>query len=246
MRTPHVCTETTTHGRIVSSNPQALGASTSSRRIRREENHFFFAVGTNYHLCAWNHHGSKMFTPYPFSRIGSGVLFCGSGEISVLGAAENMGASPRGARPCSRTKHKAERFPQTPAQVLDLMRINLFYSLTRGSSFHSVKWPSAKTSQSFRLSFALFGFFMVNPLFKSAFRNRLCVHAALDYRPLSKVIGFEILLFNSVLSLVAVCKDSSVLVIDYRRLSRIIGFEISFSLNRAKPFSSPPRPEHYP
>src|SRR5690242_20744262 len=150
MRTPFVCTAPATHGRIVSSNPKALGASTSSRRMRREENHFIFAVGTKHHLCARNLHGRKMFTPYPFSRIRSGVLFCGSGEISALGAAENMGVSPRGARPCSRTKHKAERSPQTAAQVLDLTLFNLIYPLTAGSSFYSVLWPSAKTHQSFR------------------------------------------------------------------------------------------------
>ena len=62
MKTPNVCTAPTTHGRIVSSNPKALGASTSSRRIRREENHFIFAVGTKHHLCARNLHGRKMFT----------------------------------------------------------------------------------------------------------------------------------------------------------------------------------------
>jgi hypothetical protein len=133
MRTPNVCTAPATHGRIVSTNFASPGASTSSCRIRREENHFIFAVGTNYHLCAKTLNGSKMFTLHAFSWVTSAFLFCGSGEISALGAAENMGVSPRGARPCSRTKHKAERSPQTPAQVLDLTPFNLIYSLTFAS-----------------------------------------------------------------------------------------------------------------
>jgi hypothetical protein len=88
MRTPNVCTDPTTHRRIVSSNPKALGASTSSR--------------------------------------------------------------------------------------------------------NSVQWPSAKTPQSFRLSFALFVLFVVNPLPKSAFRNLLSAHERPVYRRLLEIIGFEI------------------------------------------------------
>jgi hypothetical protein len=67
----------------------------------------------------------------------------------------------------------------------------LIYSLTAGSNFYSVQWPSAKTPQSFRLSFALFVFFVVNPLFKSPFRNPLWAHETLDYRRLLEIIGFR-------------------------------------------------------
>jgi hypothetical protein len=163
MRTPYVCTELSTNGRIVSSNSQPPGAtpgpttpfldrfysvpsprpsvlippaaSTSSGRIRREENHFIFAVGTKHHLCARNLNGSKMFTPYPFSRIRSGLLFCGSGKILASGKAENARLYPRGSSSLSTTPHQAKRFPQTPTQVLDLTLINLIYSLTKGSNF---------------------------------------------------------------------------------------------------------------
>src|SRR3954470_20303256 len=62
MKSPNVCTEAANRGRIVSSNPKALGASTSSRRIRRKENHFIFAVGTKHHISDMHLHGSKMFT----------------------------------------------------------------------------------------------------------------------------------------------------------------------------------------
>jgi hypothetical protein len=85
MRTRYVCTEPTTYGRIVSLNPKALSATTSSRRIRGDKNHFIFAVGTKHHLCARNLQDSKMFTLH--------------------------------------------------SQTVDLMLINLFYSLTAGSSF---------------------------------------------------------------------------------------------------------------
>src|SRR4051812_13236916 len=137
MRTPQVCTEPATHRRIVSLNPKALGASTSSRRIRREENHFIFAVGTKHHLCASNLQGSKKFRPYSFSRIRSGVLFCGSGKILASGKAENASLYPHGSSSLSTTPHQAKRFPQTPTQVLDLTLINLIYSLTAGSNFYS-------------------------------------------------------------------------------------------------------------
>jgi hypothetical protein len=59
---------------------------------------------------------------------------------------------------------------------------------------NSVQCPSAKTPQSFRLSFALFVLFVmfvVNPLLKSTFRNRLCSHETPVYRRLSRIIGFE-------------------------------------------------------
>src|SRR3954465_10575438 len=98
MKTPDVCTEPATYRRIVSSNPQPLGASTSSRRIRREENHFIFAVGTRHHLCARTRYGSKMFT--------------------------------------------------LQLQTVDLILINLIYSLTEGSILDSVPSP-------FRLPFVL-------------------------------------------------------------------------------------------
>jgi hypothetical protein len=57
----------------------------------------------------------------------------------------------------------------------------LFYSPTKGSSFYSVQWPSAKTPRSFRLSFALFGFFVVPPFpnpqsaIASALTKRPCI-----------------------------------------------------------------------
>ncbi len=120
-------------------------------------------------------------------------------------------------------------------EVLDLMLINLIYPSTAGSSFYSVLWPSAKTPQSFRLSFALFVLFVVIPLLKSAFRNRPCAHETPVYRHLSRIIGFEISLFNSVLS-----PQSSVLVIDYRRLSQIIGFKIPLNFDRPKRLPSVP------
>jgi hypothetical protein len=88
MKAQNVCTVPTTHRGIVSFNSKALGATTSSRRIRGDENHFIFVVGTKHHLCARNSHGTKMFT----------LLL----------------------------------------QVIDLMLINLIYSLTAGSSFYSV------------------------------------------------------------------------------------------------------------
>jgi hypothetical protein len=50
------------------------------------------------------------------------------------------------------------------------------------SSRNSVEWPSAKTPQSFRLSFVLFAFFAVKHLFKSAFRNSLRAYETPVYR----------------------------------------------------------------
>jgi hypothetical protein len=60
MRKPAVCTKPIPYGRIVSTTFAPLGA--SSRRIRGDEYHFIFAVGTKHHLCGRNLHGSKMFT----------------------------------------------------------------------------------------------------------------------------------------------------------------------------------------
>jgi hypothetical protein len=93
---------------------------------------------------------------------------------------------PRGSASLSTTQHQAKRFPQTPAQVLDLILINLIYSLTKGSSFYSVH-----SAQTFRLPFAPFAFFRVN-LFKSAFHNHLCAHERPVYRALLEIIGFEL------------------------------------------------------
>jgi hypothetical protein len=64
-----------------------------------------------------------------------GFLLCGSGEILVSGKAENASLYPHGSSSLSRTPHQAKISPQTPAQVLDLTLINLFYSLTKGSNF---------------------------------------------------------------------------------------------------------------
>jgi hypothetical protein len=63
MRTPYVCTAPTTHGRIVTSHPLAVGA--SSPRTRGDEYPFISSVGTNHHRRAMNFHGSKMFTLLP-------------------------------------------------------------------------------------------------------------------------------------------------------------------------------------
>jgi hypothetical protein len=76
----------------------------------------------------------------------------------------------------------------------------LFYSSTKGSSFYSVQWPSAKTPQSFRLSFVLFAFFVVTPLFNSAFRNRLCVHGAPDFLRNFEIFDFHFQTKNRPLS----------------------------------------------
>jgi hypothetical protein len=238
MKPPIVCTAPTTHGRIVSLNPKALGASTSSRRIRREENHLIFAVGTNYHLCARTRYGRKMFTHYSFSRISSGVLFCGSGKILASGKAENASLYPRGSRSLSTTPHQSKRFPQTPAQVLDLILINLIYSLPEKilrrsqSPAHSaedkkigignpnpvVKSPIYRKSECAVVT-------LINLIYSLTegsnfpIKNHLIInqksgwnaHETPVYRRLSEIIGFEISLINSVHSPVAVCKDPSVL-----------------------------------
>jgi hypothetical protein len=199
MKAPNVCTATTTHRRIVSLSPKALGASTSSRRMRREENHLIFAVRTKYHLCAETRYGSKMFTRYPFSRIRSAVLFCGSGKILASGKAENARLYPRGSSSLSTTPHQAKRFPQTPAQVLDLILISLIYSLTAVSSFYSVLGISAGSNFRIRIPhlnsqrehLILGTIIEAGSGSQSAFRNRLCAHQTLDYRRLLEIIGLK-------------------------------------------------------
>jgi hypothetical protein len=314
MKSPNVCTEPSTHGRIVSSNLQPLGGSTSSRnsvlspqssvlippgastslrRIRREENHFISAVGTNYHLCAGTRYGSKMFTLhsqtvdltlinlfYPFSRtilersespahssykpiieprkrypVVKAVIVPKSEWavvilISLIYSLTKGSSFPIRATfhvekslwPSAKTQksqtsllcdarsHKSHikslnvngnfittysgrsRSNQNPKNCQNKKSLNvtdsepkpLIYSLTAASSFYSVlslvavckdpsvQWPYAKTHQSFRLSFVLFGFFAVNPLLKSAFRNLVCAHETPVYRRLLEIIGFEI------------------------------------------------------
>src|SRR5690349_1252430 len=144
MITPDVCTEPTTHRRIVSLNPKALGASTSSRRIRREENHFIFAVGTKHHLCARTHYGRKMFTLllqvldlilfnlfYPFSG-------------TILERSESPAHSSY--KPIVEPRR---RYPVVKAGVVpksewaEVTLINLIYSLTAGSKV-PLKNPKSK------------------------------------------------------------------------------------------------------
>jgi hypothetical protein len=257
MRAPHVCTEPATHRRIVSLNPKALGASSSSRRIRREENHFIFAVGTNYHLYARNLPDGRMFTLhlqlldltlfnlfYPFSR-------------TILERSESPAHSsykpivePRRRYPVV----KAVIVPKSEWAVVTL--INLIYSLTAGSSFYSVlilvavcKDPSVLVTVHRAPDFLRFF-----EIFDFRFQNFSRVGAAMRRRTSISSPGGEekdegglsprqsLIQIHNVLEL---SPQSSVLspkaykTLDYRRLSGIIGFEISLSSNRAKPFSSP-------
>jgi hypothetical protein len=99
------------------------------------------------------------------------------------------------------------------------------------SSRNSVQWPSAKTPQSFRLSFVLFAFFVVNPFFKSAFRTSIRFSERLVGGTNSRRAREA----NPHSAIALHVHESPV----YRALSGIIGFEISFRLSRAKPFSSP-------
>jgi hypothetical protein len=82
-----------------------------------------------------NLNGSKMFTLHAFSWVTSAFLFCGSGKILASGKAENASSYPGGSSSFSTTPHQAKRFPQTPAQVLDLIHISPIYPLTAASSF---------------------------------------------------------------------------------------------------------------
>jgi hypothetical protein len=221
MNARQVCTSPTNYGRIVSSNPKALGASTSSRRIRREENHFIFVVATNYHLCAMNLHGRKMLTLhlqlldlalfnlfYPFSRT---IL---ERSESPAHSSYKLIVEPRRRHPVV----KAVIVPKSEWAVVTL--INLFYCLTAGSILYSV------LSQSFRLSFAPFVLFVVNPLLKSAFRNRLCAHERPVYRHCFSRQRTAI-------------KWAPILQDLGSQLSRIIGFEISPNSDGDRRFVSP-------
>jgi hypothetical protein len=249
MRTPKVCTESTSHGRTVSLNPKALGATTSSRRIRREENHFIFAVETKHRQCARNLQDSKMFTLllqvldltlfnlfYPFS----GTIL--ERSESPAHSAYKPIVEPRRRYPVV----KVVIVPKSEWAAVTL--INLIYSLTKGSNF------------------PIKNHLIIN--YKSSWN----AHERPVYRRLSGIIGFEISVrfsrakpFSSPggedqgegeLELVPCSTEPNIpiknhLIINHkcswsaherpvnRRLSGIIGFEISFRLNRAKPFSSP-------
>jgi prepilin-type N-terminal cleavage/methylation domain-containing protein/prepilin-type processing-associated H-X9-DG protein len=330
MKSPYVCTEITNYGRIVSLNPKALGASTSSRTIRPlatlatlatfhvvardEENHFIFAVGTNYHLCATTRYGRKMFTLllqvldlilfnlfYPFS----GTIL--ERSESPAHSSYKPIVEPRRRYPVV----KAVIVPKSEWAVVTL--ISLFYPLTPGSNFSSVQWPSAKTHKS-QTSFLCdarshkshIKSLNVTELFctTSSHQRRNASNSknsqnkkslnVTDSEPKPLIYPFTAAsIFYPVHSLLAVCKDTSVLSASpnsirrantscwahcqrrlgnpicytglspsrssrepafqpafrnrlcaherpvYRRLLEIIGFEISFSLNRANPFSSP-------
>jgi sugar phosphate isomerase/epimerase len=82
-------------------------------------------------------------------------------------------------------------------EVIDLILFSLIYSLTKDSNFSSAHSPRP---------FPSFALFAVISLFKSAFRNRLCVHGTADFLrnfeifdfhfptknlPLLRIIGFQ-------------------------------------------------------
>jgi hypothetical protein len=217
MNARQVCTGPTNYGRIVSLNSQPPGATScptapfldpsghsprpsvliplgaSSRRIRGDEYHFIFTVGTKDHLCARTLYGSKMFTlPLQTVDLTLSYLIYSLPE-KILKRSQSPAHSAKDKKIGVGSPNPVVKSPLSgKSEWAVVTLINLIYSLTKGSNFDSVQWPSGKTPQTFRFPFEFFAFFVVNPFFKSAFRNRLCTHERPVYRRLSRIIGFEI------------------------------------------------------
>jgi hypothetical protein len=237
----NVCTEPITHRRIVSSNPEALGASTSSRRIRREENHFIFAVGTKHHLCARNLQHSKMLT------LASQVL-----DLTLINLIYSLPEKilKRSQSPAHSAQDKKIGVGSPSPMVKSLISgksewavvtlINLIYSSTKGSNFpiknhlitnHKLSW-SAHETPVYRCLSNFIGF-EIPPNFASPW-GRGQGEGELFPCSIEPLVSIK----NHLISNHKSSWNAHETLV-YRCLSEIIGFEIPPNFDRGFGFASP-------